>query len=364
MILRTIIFRSGRGSSSTVGFLLSSFLTAIVLLIQVGLVQAGPRDGRLDIYWVDVEGGAATLMITPAGESVLIDTGNPGHRDPDRITRVLGRVAGLRQLDHLIITHYHGDHYGGAATLAKMVPIKNVYDNGLFDDMPEAPPEKSYFEFPCDKRNVIHPGDRLPLKQLEAPNATPLSLTCIGTRKEFIEPNDSEENNAICSSNVPLERDASDNANSVVTLLTFGPFQFFDAGDLTWNQEYRLVCPKNPIGQVDVYQVTHHGLDNSNNPVILKSLQPKVAVMNNGVTKGCTPTVFASLKETRSLDAIYQLHKNLRPDGAVNNVPDEYIANLEEECKGNFIKLSVDPTGKSYSVEIPANGHKRTFQSQ
>lgn len=345
--------------------LMIRLLALLAISVQAGLAEAGPRDGRLDIYWVDVEGGAATLLVTPAGESVLIDTGNPGHRDSDRILRVLGRVAGLRQIDHLIITHYHGDHYGGAATLATMVPIKNVYDNGLFQNMPEAPPEKSYFDFPCEQRNVIQPGDRLPLKQLKAPGATPLSLTCIGARKEFIAPpDDSADNNVICATNIPFERDGTDNANSIVTLLSFGPFQFFDAGDLTWNQEYRLVCPKNRVGQVDVYQVTHHGLGNSNNPVILQSLKPKVAVMNNGVTKGCVPGTFATLQETGSLDAIYQVHKNLRPDGAINNVPDEYIANLPKQCKGNFIKLSVDPTGQSYSVEIPANGHKRTFQSQ
>ena len=115
---------------------------------------------------------------------------------------------------------------------------------------------------------------------------------------------------------------------------------------------------------MDVYQVTHHGLDSSNNPVALASLQPTVAIMNNGVTKGCLPEVFATLKDTPSLEAIYQVHKNLRPDGVVNNVPDEYIANHEEQCHGNWIKLSVNPTGLTYRVEIPAHGHHREFQTR
>jgi hypothetical protein len=149
-------------------------------------------------------------------------------------------------------------------------------------------------------------------------------------------------------------------------VVEFGGWRFFDAGDLTWNQEARLVCPKNLVGHVDVYQVTHHGLDSSNNPLVLQSLAPRVAIMNNGTRKGCLPEVFATLKETKSLRAIYQVHKNLREDGATNNVADEYIANKEADaaCKGNYIKLSVSPDGKSYTVSIPANNHQREFATR
>ena len=125
-----------------------------------------------------------------------------------------------------------------------------------------------------------------------------------------------------------------------------------------------LVHPFNLVGEVDVYQVTHHGLDSSNNPIVLHSLKPRVAIMNNGVTKGCLPEVFANLTETESLDAIYQVHKNLRPDGATNNVPDEFIANHSKDCKGNYINLSVAPDSKSYVVSIPAHDHSRKFETK
>jgi len=147
-------------------------------------------------------------------------------------------------------------------------------------------------------------------------------------------------------------------------LLEFGQFRFFDGGDLTWNIEEKLVCPVNLVGKVDVYQSTHHGLDQSNNNVLVKSLEPIVAVFNNGSTKGCEPMSFATLKETPSVKAIYQVHKNLRPDGEKNNAPDEYIANHEKECKGNHIKLSVAPDGKSYTVFVPSTGHERTYQTR
>jgi competence protein ComEC len=334
-------------------------LLATLLLTAPAL--AGPADKRLDVYWIDVEGGAATLLVTPAGETVLIDTGNAGRRDPDRIVKAV-TAAGMKQIDHLIITHYHGDHFGGALTLVDQLPVKNLYDNGQFEGLTENP-GKAYFELKAEQRHVVKPGMSLPLKQAEG--AAKLSFTFIGGQKKFIDaPADAADNATLCASGREKERDLSDNANSVVMVVQFGLWRFYDAGDLTWNQETRLVCPKNLIGQVDVYQVTHHGLDSSNNPLVLRSLQPKVAIMNNGSTKGCLPEVAANLKDTKSLEAVYQLHKNLRPDGATGNVADEYIANKEKDCQGNHVKLTVAADGKSYTVGIPANKHERKFQTR
>jgi competence protein ComEC len=334
-----------------------------LLLLATSSAFAGPSDKRLDVYWIDVEGGASTLLVTPAGETVLIDTGNAGRRDPDRIVKAVTEVAGMKQIDHLIITHYHGDHFGGALTLVDQLPVRNLYDNGQFEGMPDNP-GKAYFELKVDKRHVVKPGMTLPLKQAESA-AAKLTFNFLGGQKQFIDPPaDAADNATLCASAREKERDGSDNANSVVMVVGFGGWRFYDAGDLTWNQETRLVCPKNMIGQVDVYQVTHHGLDSSNNPLVLRSLQPHVAVMNNGTTKGCLPEVFANLQDTKSLQAVYQLHKNLRPDGATNNVSDEYIANQEKECQGNYVKLSVAADGKSYTVSIPANKHSRTFETR
>jgi competence protein ComEC len=325
---------------------------------------AGQGDGKFDIYWIDVEGGASTLMVTPAGESILIDTGNPGRRDANRIVFVATQVAKLRQIDHLITTHYHKDHFGGAALLATLMPVIAVYDNGKFEGMPNDPGAE-YFGLSCERRTVIHPGDALALKQ--SVDGPPVAVRCLGTRQQFVNAGPgASENSAICASCQAKDRDGSDNANSVVSLVQFGEFRFFDGGDLTWNQEMRLVCPRDLVGPVDVYQVTHHGLDSSNNPVVLETIQPRVAVMNNGDQKGCLPEVFANLQATQSLERVFQMHKNLRPDGSLNNVEDKFIANHEssDRCQGHFIHLSVAADSRHYTVSIPSQGTAETFTTR
>src|SRR5262249_20691478 len=107
------------------------FLTCLSLVTVVAVTAAQTRK-TLDIYLIDVEGGNATLFASPSGESVLIDTGNGGAaatRDADRIMAAV-KDAGLQQIDHLITTHWHGDHFGGMAEVANRIPIREFIDHG------------------------------------------------------------------------------------------------------------------------------------------------------------------------------------------------------------------------------------------
>jgi len=322
--------------------------------------------GALDVYWVDVEGGGGTLIITPAGESILIDTGWPGERDAARI-RDTASQAGVSRIDFLILTHFHVDHFGGAASLARLIPVVSVYDNGIPEHNPDGGNDqeflqsiKPYREFPAGRRLVVHPGDSLPLRQ--TPTGPAVSLRFLAAAQKTIEPPPGAPRNPLCGGLASPESDSSDNKNSVVSLLQFGPFRFFDGGDLTWSMEGRLVCPVNLPGKVDVYQVNHHGLDISNNPLLLQSLSPAVAVMNNGALKGGAVKTIATLKALPGLKAVFQMHKDLS-HGPDANVADENIANLGEKCDGNLIRMTVDPDGAAYTLWIPATGRRQKFRS-
>ncbi len=315
----------------------------------------GPR-----IFWIDVEGGAATLIVSPDGESVLIDSGNPGYRDADRIAKIATQEAGLKRIDHLITTHYHRDHFGGASTLAKLLPIGTVWDNGAFEGQREKA-DPDYYEFQASDRRTISAGDSIELRN--GKGMPTLSLRCLGARQKFVPVDATVSENKVCQSSPQRPVDNSDNANSVVMLLRFGDFEFLNTGDLTWNSEFDLVCPQNRVGKVDVFQASHHGLDQSNNPVLIKSIEPRVAIINNGTKKGCMPMMFSTLKETPSIAAVYQMHKNLRDDGSVNNVPDEFIANQTVDCKAEHIRLSVAADGKTFVVSVPATSHEKQYSS-
>ncbi len=343
------------------------------LLFTFGFVVSSPlcadeKTGTLDVYWVDVEGGGGTLMVTPAGESILIDAGMPGERDPGRIHKVAAEVAGVKQIDHLITTHFHIDHFGGAAEVSQKMPVINVWDNGVPDRNPDNNPNdtrfpimiKPYKEMSVANRYVIKPDDTLPLKQSAG---ALVSARCLVAMEKFTDQIVGDKPRVDCAEVIEKPADTSDNRNSIVTLISVGDFKFFVGGDLTWNTEADLVCPVDRVGMVDVYQVNHHGLDASNNPILIESLAPTVSVMSNGTSKGCGKETFATLKSAPAIQSMYQVHKNLREDSE-NNTSPEFIANVAKDCAANYIKMSVAPDGKTYTISIPGTGHSQEYQTK
>jgi competence protein ComEC len=340
----------------------SAVQALVATMLFVAAAPAADKTRPLQVYWVDVEGGAATLIVTPAGESVLVDTGFPGGRDAGRIHKVAKEVAGLDRIDHLVITHYHIDHFGGLAELASLLPIGTLYEHGI-DTAPEAeradPALAAYRSAKVGRRVVVRPGDEVLLTQV--PGMAPLRIQFLGARQQFVAP-DSEAPNEACRGASEKAADTSDNANSVVFRLDLGRFRFFDGGDLTWNAEGRLVCPADRVGAVDVLQSEHHGSDTSNNPALLATLRPTVVVFNNGPRKGGEKGSLGAVTALPSVQGVYQVHRNVT-EGALNTAA-ERIANQEESCAGHYVKLTVEPSGKSYAVSVPSTRHERSYKTK
>jgi beta-lactamase superfamily II metal-dependent hydrolase len=338
---------------------------SFVLAAAISLVasRATASQKTLDIYFIDVEGGAATLIVTPLGESMLVDSGWPGERDAQRIAEV-ARQAGLAQIDHCISTHWHTDHFGGIARLAQLIPVKRFYGHGFPEPLPrDINPDlvRAYRQAAGGDGIVLKPGDEI---RLRSNTSTPVRLRLVAAGGIVLGEKAGTEQIRSCSlKHEAMPKDESDNARSIGFVLEFGSFKFFDGGDLTWNVEHKLACPANLVGGVDVYQVNHHGLDASNNPLLVEALAPRVAIINNGARKGGGPRTYATLRNARSVEAIFQLHRNVQTTAA-DNAPVEFIANVDEPCQGQLIKLSVDPKGKSYAVSIPSKGTTRTYKTR
>jgi beta-lactamase superfamily II metal-dependent hydrolase len=339
-------------------------LLALVLLSAPGAVRAAEKRG-LDVYFVDVEGGGATLIVTPRGESVLIDCGNPGARDAERIHKA-ATDAGLEAIDHLVITHWHSDHYGGVKRLKELIPIRRYYDHGIPEKLADDPTNfplliGAYREATGGKSKALKAGDAIDLKQPDGGPA--LKLLCVCGNAEVIKDKEGAAENPIGKEHKAKAEDKTDNANSLGFVLSYGDFRFLDLGDLTWNIEYKLIAPSDKIGPVDVFQSSHHGLDISNNPVLIKTVRPVVTVFNNGAKKGGHPSIIALLRRLPDTQAIYQMHRNLTV-GASENTDPEYIANAEEKCQGESIKLSVAADGKSYTVTVGSKGKPKRYDTR
>lgn len=332
---------------------LALFLSFVVLQCLAANAPAKP----LQIYFIDVEGGQATLLLSPSGQSLLIDTGWPGYegRDADRIIAVSHQL-GLKQIDYVLITHYHRDHVGGVPQLVDGIKVGTFVDHGpnLEDSQVTRTDYAAYEKAIAGHAHVVvKPGWGLPIKGLE--------VRVVAAAGEHIAdplPGAGEEN-PYCKSEPAPKSDDTENARSVGVLVTYGKFRFLDLGDLTKKKELELVCPNNMIGQVDLFLVSHHGMDLSNSKAMVWALHPRVAIFDNGARKGASPAAWQIVHDSPGLEGLWQLHYAAESDREHNVDPDR-IANVKENCEGKYIKVSAENDG-TFTVTNQRTGVEKSY---
>ena len=334
----------------------AALITLAALLAGLPAASAATRDLRA--YFIDVEGGQSTLFVTPTGQSLLIDTGWPGNegRDADRILAAT-KAAGVSKIDYVLLTHYHNDHSGGIPQLVDRIPVGTFIDHGAnIDTKPGAPTAEVYAAYQKVlatgkyKHMVAHPGDVLPI--------TGMKVTVISSDGNAIDhplPG-AGQTNQYCNTPETKPHDASENSHSLGVLINFGKLKILDLGDLTWDKEMTFMCPVNLLGHIDILVVSHHGLNASSSHALIDGIQPRVAIMNNGATKGGAPQIIDEILKSPGLETLWQLHYS-EAGAAEHNTATEYIANPQGADQGNYFMLTASPKG---SFTIYNSGTKQT----
>jgi competence protein ComEC len=311
----------------------------------------------LRIFFIDVEGGQSTLIVTPLGKSLLIDTGFAGDRDAGRI-RAAAKSAHIKRLDYVLITHYHADHVGGVADLLKKMKVGIFVDHGPNqEDSDSARANYAGYQkaIAHSHHMTLRPGEGLPLRGI-----TFRALT--GAGEHLSEPLPGAGlANRYCDGEAPAPEDKSENSQSLGVLLTYGKFQFLDLGDLTENKQLELVCPDNFIGTVDLFLTTHHGVSPDNPKATVWAVHPRVAVMNNGARKGGSAEAWQIIHDSPGLAGFWQLHYAVDA-GKDQNVGEQFIANIDD-ADGYFIEVTAAPDG-SFTVFNSRNQYSRKYGAE
>ena len=322
------------------------------------IVSTAAFSAPLRMYFIDVEGGQATLLVAPSGKSMLIDTGWPGFagRDADRIVAA-AKAAGIAKLDYLLVTHYHDDHVGGVAQLAERIKIETFVDHGPNrEDSDDTRANYAAYQKVMlgAKRTVVKPGDRIPLEGLEvevvSADGALITMPLAGAGQA----------NPLCAAEPAPPEDATENARSVGVVITYGKLRILDLGDLTKKKELQLVCPRNLVGTVDLFVVSHHGFNQSNTRALVHAVRPRVAIMDNGARKGASTDAWQTVYESPGLADLWQLHYAVK-GGKDHNVASDFIANPAEKCEGKQINITA-AADRTMTVTNLRTGFSKTYK--
>jgi beta-lactamase superfamily II metal-dependent hydrolase len=337
-------------------------IAAVVLLMVSALAAAK----TLDMYVIDVEGGKSLLLVSPSGQTMIIDAG--GGRDAGRVVEAC-KALGVKKIDYMVVSHYDGDHVGGVPALAAQVPIVTFVDHGAnvqLDNPGYLKNVDAYLALAAKaKRLSVKAGDRIPIKGFDA-------LVVMAAGKAITEPlKGAGQPNPACDTTprkvwgldergILDNHDTNENSQAITLLVTYGKFRMLDPADLTWNKDRELMCPINRVGTVDLFMTANHGMDNANSPVMVHALRPRVVIADNAARKGATAATFQTVESSPGLEDYWQAHYVIA-GGEKANVKPDYIANIEGSPDGKWIKVSVQPDG-TFTVTNTRNNFSKTYK--
>lgn len=340
------------------------FASAVGLALMAMPSRAWAAKNDLRIYMIDVEGGQSTLFVTPAGRSLLIDTGWPDNagRDADRIVAA-AKLAGIKKIDTVLLTHYHDDHTGGVPQLVERIPVGTFIDHGPNTEtkagsktLEVAEAYQKVLDTGKYKHIVAHPGDGIPVAGMK--------VTVISSAGDVIDhpvPGGGQPNQ-YCNIQENKRPDHSENSRSLGALINFGKLKILDLGDLTWDKEKEIMCPDNKLGKIDILVVSHHGFFPSSSHALIDAIQARVALMDNAETKGGNITVLDTIRQAPGLEDLWQLHYSIE-GGAEHNTPAEFIANPKGTDSGNYFLLTVSPKG-SFTIYNSGTNKTKTYPAR
>ena len=337
---------------------MNSRLIAFMFWVLAPMACCFAQRASLQIYFLDVEGGQSTLLVTPSAQSLLIDTGWPGlqGRDAKRIAQAV-KISRITHIDYVLITHYHTDHVGGVPQLLQHVKVDAFVDHGPNLENDELAPEgyAAYLKSLGPIRRIIaKPGDKIPLEGVHVEVVAAAGVHIAKAAPGAGQPN------PFCASETKWPADHTENAASLGVLVTYSDFRFVDLGDLTKDKEQDLICPNNLIGTADLFLVSHHGMGMSNSRALVHALHPRVAIMENGAQKGDDPKAWQTVSDSPGLEGLWQLHYTAA-SGTDHNVPKDTIANLDGESDGHYLKVSAERDGTIHVINS-RNGLERIYK--
>jgi hypothetical protein len=290
---------------------------------------------------------------------------------PSSADRIAAAAAslGVTKIDYLLMTHYHADHLGGIDALLAKLPVGTFIDHGpnREEPPPNATPRQLAFATATlyPKWVAAYQGHgHITAEVGQKINIGSLHLEFVTSDGHVLDkplPGAGQQDR-FCAGAPKMDRNGGEeNVRSVGTLLTFGKTRILYLGDLTWNKEMELLCPANKVGKVDVYFVTGHGMNLSSSPPTA-DLDPLVAIMQNGPTKGGDEAVIKTVNTYSDLKGFWRLHYSVRyPD--LNGDPD-YIANLDGvPDQGNPIDIDIARSG-DITVTNSRNDFSKTYKAR